>query len=51
MSPMMQILEDLTPLNRIMCSTDLIVPLSTSCAVLPMEVFEYPAAPKSTMAG
>ncbi len=43
MSVMMRLLEDLTPLNRIMCSTDYDRTVDYLLDILPMRVFEYPA--------
>jgi aminopeptidase-like protein len=43
-SMMMQWLEDLTPLNRIMCSTDYDRTVEYLQGVLPLRVLEYPAS-------
>lgn len=44
MSVMMTILEELTPLNRVICSTDFDRTVERIRQLLPCEVFEYPAA-------
>lgn len=43
MSVMMKLLEDLTPLNRIMCSSDYDRTVEYLEKILPMQVREYPA--------
>jgi aminopeptidase-like protein len=40
---MMQILEELTPLNRVICSADFDRTIARVAELLPCEVFEYPA--------
>ena len=43
MSLMMKILEDLTPLNRVMCSSDYDRTIEYLLGVLPFNVLEYPS--------
>jgi len=50
-SVMMKILEDLTPLNRIMCSRDYDRTVDYLRDVLPFTVLEYPRHARSTTAG
>ena len=44
MSVMMEIIEELTPLNRVVCSTDFDRTVERMRDLLPCEVFEYPAS-------
>lgn len=44
MSTMMRLLEDLTPMRRIMCSTDYDRTVRYLCDLMPFQVREYPAA-------
>lgn len=43
METMLQILEELTPLNRVICSTDFDRTVARVAELLPCRVFEYPA--------
>ncbi len=43
MGEMMKLLEELTPLNRVVCSSDFDLTVDRMRQLLPCEVFEYPA--------